>query len=62
MQVPPQFTRVAPELSGIGTKLVNDAADAKQVAAGTQWLYNWLRRQWRVRRKWFCRPEFIPRN
>lgn len=41
--IPPVFTREAPELSGIGTKLINNPADADEVRRGTQWLYNWLR-------------------
>ncbi|RIK69256.1 MAG: hypothetical protein DCC65_00475 [Planctomycetota bacterium] len=43
MYVPPAFTRVAPELSGIGTKLVNNPDDPRQVEHGRVWLYNWLR-------------------
>lgn len=43
MYIPPVFTRVAPELSGIGTKLINDPTDANQVQNARQWLYNWLR-------------------
>ncbi|HWL94056.1 MAG TPA: hypothetical protein VNT79_11025 [Phycisphaerae bacterium] len=40
--VPPEFIRHAPELSGMGTKLVNDPNDAEQVKHGQTWLYNWL--------------------
>lgn len=40
--VPPEFTRHGPELSGMGTKLVNDPNDPAQVAHGRTWLYNWL--------------------
>lgn len=43
MYVPPSFTRFAPELSGLGTKLVPDAEDEEQRARGRRWLYNWLR-------------------
>lgn len=43
MYVPPAFTRVAPELSGIGSKLAPVGDDAEQRARGTRWLYNWLR-------------------
>ncbi|GMU35120.1 MAG: c-type cytochrome [Planctomycetia bacterium] len=42
MYVPPAFTRVAPELSGIGTKLIDDPNDAEQSASALRWLYNWL--------------------
>lgn len=40
--VPPEFTRHGPELSGMGTKLVNDPNDPAQVERGRTWLYNWL--------------------
>lgn len=43
LYVPPAFTRHAPELSGMGTKLVNDPGDPQQVVHGKNWLYNWLR-------------------
>ncbi|MCZ6817614.1 MAG: hypothetical protein O7F76_13085, partial [Planctomycetota bacterium] len=43
MYVPPAFTRFAPELSGVGSKLVSDADDEAQKERGRQWLYNWLR-------------------
>lgn len=43
MYVPPAFTRFAPELSGMGTKLVPDPNDEEQVRRATRWLYNWLR-------------------
>ncbi len=42
LYVPPAFTRYAPELSGIGSKLVKDAGEIDQVVQGTTWLYNWL--------------------
>ncbi len=42
MHIPAAFTRNAPELSGIGTKLVNDSNDPQQVERGKIWLYNWL--------------------
>ncbi|MFQ5412769.1 MAG: hypothetical protein ACE5EC_10755, partial [Phycisphaerae bacterium] len=42
LYVPPNFARHGPELSGIGTKLVDDPEDARQVARGMRWLYNWL--------------------
>ena len=41
--LPPNFTRFAPELSGMGTKLIPTAGDAEQTARATQWLYNWLK-------------------
>ena len=40
--VPPEFTRHGPELSGMGTKLVNDPSDPAQVEHGMVWLYSWL--------------------
>ena len=43
MYIPPAFTRVAPELSGIGTKLIDDPNDPAQVQRARSWLYNWLR-------------------
>lgn len=42
LYVPPEFSRHAPELSGMGTKLVNDPNDAQQVEHGKRWLYTWL--------------------
>jgi len=41
--IPPSFTRFAPELSSMGTKLIPTAGDAGQTANATQWLYNWLK-------------------
>jgi len=43
LYVPPVFTREAPELSGIGTKLVDNPSDPEQVRRGRLWMYNWLR-------------------
>lgn len=43
LYIPPALTRVGPELSGVGTKLVNDPEDAAQVEHGRRWLYGWLR-------------------
>lgn len=43
MYVPPSLTRVAPELSGMGSKLIPDPANAGQVERARLWLYNWLR-------------------
>jgi mono/diheme cytochrome c family protein len=43
LYVPPAYTRAAPELSGIGTKLAPDPDDGEQVERGRRWLYNWLR-------------------
>ena len=43
LYVPPAFTRHAPELSGMGTKLVNDPNNPRQLARGRRWLYGWLR-------------------
>ncbi len=43
MYVPAAFTRIAPELSGVGTKLAADPNDAAQVQSGMKWLVNWLR-------------------
>ncbi len=40
--VPPDFSRHAPELTGMGTKLAPDASNAEQMRRGMQWLYNWL--------------------
>jgi mono/diheme cytochrome c family protein len=42
MYIPAAFTRFAPELSGMGTKLIGDPSDSKQVQQGMQWMYNWL--------------------
>ncbi|HKQ47754.1 MAG TPA: cytochrome c [Phycisphaerae bacterium] len=42
MYIPAAFSRNAPELTGIGTKLVNDPNNAEQVERGRRWLYNWL--------------------
>ncbi len=41
--LPPSFTRFAPELSSMGTKLIPTAGDADQTANATKWLYNWLK-------------------
>ncbi len=41
--IPPVFTRFAPELSGMGTKLAQDPDDPAQIERGLGWLYNWLR-------------------
>jgi len=41
--LPPAFTRFAPELSSMGTKLVPTEGDAEQTANATKWLYNWLK-------------------
>ncbi len=41
--VPPVYTRVAPDLSGLGTKFVPDAGDENQRSKAGQWLYNWLK-------------------
>lgn len=43
LYIPPDFTRFAPELSGIGTKLAPNPDDPVQVERGRRWLYNWLR-------------------
>jgi mono/diheme cytochrome c family protein len=43
MYIPPAFTRIAPELSGLGTKLVNDPNDTAETEKAQTWLYNWLR-------------------
>lgn len=43
LYVPPEFVRHGPELSGIGTKLVNNPDDPKQVEHGKRWLYTWLK-------------------
>ncbi len=40
--VPPDFSRYAPELTGMGTKLAPDAGNAEQAGRAMQWLYNWL--------------------
>lgn len=42
LYVPAAFTRFAPELSGMGTKLVSDPSNAEQVSAARRWLYDWL--------------------
>ncbi|MBK8269665.1 MAG: c-type cytochrome [Planctomycetes bacterium] len=42
MYVTPEFVRQGPELSGMGTKLVNDPNDPAQVEHGKRWLYTWL--------------------
>jgi len=41
--LPPAFTRFAPELSGMGTKLIPEEGNADQTANATSWLYNWLK-------------------
>ncbi|MEK6643419.1 MAG: c-type cytochrome [Planctomycetota bacterium] len=41
--VPPVYTRVAPDLSGLGTKFVQDANDPQAQVKATEWLYSWLR-------------------
>ncbi|MFQ5500761.1 MAG: hypothetical protein ACE5EQ_00485, partial [Phycisphaerae bacterium] len=41
--VPPTFVRQGPELSGMGSKLVDDPNNPQQVDRGLRWLYNWLR-------------------
>ena len=41
--VPPAFVRHGPELSGLGTKLVDDPNDPQQIDRGLRWLTNWLR-------------------
>ncbi len=43
LYVPAAFTRFAPELSGVGTKLVPDPNDPQQPQRGRRWLYDWLR-------------------
>lgn len=43
LYVPPFFTRFAPDLSGIGSKLVPSASDPADAKRGREWLYNWLR-------------------
>jgi len=43
LYVPAAFTRFAPELSGMGTKLVPDPGDEHQARRAKAWLYNWLR-------------------
>ena len=43
MYVPPVFTLFAPELSGLGTKLIPDADDSAQRQRAMLWLTNWLR-------------------
>lgn len=43
MYIPPEFTRLAPELSGFGTKMIPAAGDAAQTQRAVHWLYNWLR-------------------
>lgn len=41
--IPPVFTKQGPELSGLGTKLINDAGDTAAQVKAKSWLYTWLR-------------------
>lgn len=43
MYVPPSLVRIAPEISGMGTKLNPDPNNAGQAERAKTWLYNWLR-------------------
>ncbi|MCG8405808.1 MAG: c-type cytochrome [Phycisphaerales bacterium] len=43
LYVPPEFVRHGPELSGIGTKLVPDQEDTKQIEHANRWLYSWFK-------------------
>lgn len=42
LYVPPIYTRFAPDLSGMGTKLLPDPQDARQRESARKWLYDWL--------------------
>jgi len=41
--IPGALTRFAPELGGMGSKLVPDPENAEQRSAAQRWLYDWLR-------------------
>lgn len=43
LYVPAEFTRFAPELGAVGTKLVPNADDAEQQTRARRWMYDWLR-------------------